>query len=59
MHPDKNFKMSKTTKRMIAMMRGTDADRALFKRMMIDSQLAAESARRSSLKTKPSAVDVE
>lgn len=54
MKPDKNFKMSKTTKRMIALMRGSDQQRMHFKRMMIDAQLSAESARRSGFKGKSS-----
>lgn len=57
MVPDKNFKMSKTTKRMVALMKGTDAERAQFKRMMIDAQLSAESARRAALKSKTSSSD--
>jgi len=40
--PGKTFKLSKTSKRMIAMMKGTDGDRNHFKRMMIDAQLCSE-----------------
>jgi hypothetical protein len=39
----KTFKLSKTTKRMIALMKGATADqRNQFKRMMIDAQLCSE-----------------
>ena len=49
--PDKNFKMSKTTKRMLALMPFRDqADRNDFKRAMIGAQLAEEAAKRQSLK---------
>ena len=36
-----NFKLSKTTKRMMALMRGTTEDRNHFKRMMIDAEYTA------------------
>jgi hypothetical protein len=36
-----NFKLSKTTKRSMAMMKGTDADRNHYKRMMIEAEHAA------------------
>ena len=40
--PNKTFKLSKTTKRMIALMKGSTADqRNQFKRMMIDAELCA------------------
>jgi hypothetical protein len=40
--PGKTFKLSKTTKRMIALMKGATADqRNQFKRMMIQAELAA------------------
>jgi hypothetical protein len=43
MKPGKTFKMSKTTKRMIALMKKSTADqRNQFKRMMIDAQLCSE-----------------
>lgn len=49
--PDKNFKMSKTTKRMLALMPFRDQeDRNSFKRAMISAQLSEEAARRQSLK---------
>ena len=39
--PNKTFKLSKTTKRMIGLMKGATADqRNQFKRMMIDAQLS-------------------
>jgi len=39
--PGKTFKLSKTTKRMIGLMKGATADqRNQFKRMMIDAQLS-------------------
>jgi hypothetical protein len=36
-----NFRLSKTTKRSIALMKGTDADRNHYKRMMIEAEHAA------------------
>ena len=42
MKPGKTFKLSKTTKRMIALMKGSTADqRNQYKRMMIDAELCA------------------
>ena len=41
MKPGKTFKLSKTTKRMIALMGGSDESRNQFKRMMIDAELCA------------------
>jgi hypothetical protein len=39
----KTFKLSKTTKRMIGLMKGSTAEqRNQFKRMMIDAQLCSE-----------------
>jgi hypothetical protein len=40
MKPGKTFKLSKTTKRMMALMGGPAAGRNQFKRMMIDAQLS-------------------
>lgn len=41
--PGKTFRLSKTTKRMIALMKNSTADqRNQFKRMMIDAQLCSE-----------------
>ena len=43
MKPGKTFKLSKTTKRMIGLMKGSTADqRNQYKRMMIDAQLCSE-----------------
>ena len=39
--PTSTFKLSKTTKRMTALMGGTKDSRDQFKRMMIDAQLSA------------------
>jgi hypothetical protein len=42
MKPGKTFKLSKTTKRMIALMKGSTAEqRNQYKRMMIDAELCA------------------
>jgi hypothetical protein len=41
--PHKTFKLAKSTKRMIALMKGSTAEeRNQFKRMMIDAQLCSE-----------------
>jgi len=40
MKPGKTFKLSKTTKRMMALMGGPAESRSQFKRMMIDAQLS-------------------
>lgn len=40
--PGKTFKLSKTTKRMLALMGGTAESRNQYKRMMIDAQLCSE-----------------
>jgi hypothetical protein len=43
MKPGKTFKLSKTTKRMIGLMKGCTAEqRNQYKRMMIDAQLCSE-----------------
>ena len=43
MKPGKTFKLSKTTKRMIGLMKGATAEqRNQYKRMMIDAQLCSE-----------------
>jgi hypothetical protein len=39
--PGKTFKLSKTTKRMMALMGGPAEGRNQFKRMMIDAELSA------------------
>ena len=41
MKPGKTFKLSKTTKRMMALMGGPAEGRNQFKRMMIDAQLSS------------------
>ncbi len=41
MKPGKTFKLSKTTKRMMALMGGPAEGRNQFKRMMIDAELSA------------------
>jgi len=41
MKPGKTFKLSKTTKRMVALMGGSAEGRNQFKRMMIDAELCA------------------
>lgn len=45
MKANSNFKMSKTVKRMLALMK--PERRAAFKKAMIDAQLAEESARKT------------
>lgn len=52
MVPDKNFRMKPEIKGMIALMKGSREDKNHFKRMMIDSQLHEEAARRAALKSK-------
>lgn len=53
MKADKNFRMSSTTKAMLALMPFRDkADRDGFRRGMIQAQLSEEAARRASLKGK-------
>ena len=43
MKPGKTFKLSKTTKRMIGLMKGATAEqRNQYKNMMIDAQLCSE-----------------
>ncbi len=41
MKPGKTFKLSKTVKRMMALMGGPAESRNQFKRMMIDAELSA------------------
>jgi hypothetical protein len=41
MKPGANFKLSKTTKRMVALMGGSAESRNQYKRMMIDAELAS------------------
>ena len=49
--PDKNFRLSKTTKRIMCSIIN-DNERNEFKRMMIESQLAGERAKRESGKSR-------
>jgi hypothetical protein len=42
MKPGKTFNLSKTTKRMMALMGGSAETRNQYKRMMIDAQLCSE-----------------
>jgi len=52
-----NFKLSKTVKRSMALMKGTDESRNQYKRMMIDAEYAASIVPKVSKKerTQPSA----
>jgi len=52
MSPDKNFRLNKTAKRMIALMGGSAESRNHYKRMCIEAQVTEEAARRQSLKVK-------
>jgi hypothetical protein len=52
--PDKNFRMKATIKSSLSLMKGTDVQRASWKRAMIDAQLCEEAARRAALKSKES-----
>lgn len=49
---DKNFKMWRSTKTAIALLKGDAHEKGHFKRMMIQSQLAYEAAKRAALKAK-------
>ena len=49
----KDYKMTKQTKRMLALMPCKDKEmRSQFKRMMIEAEVAAERSRRGALKSK-------
>lgn len=50
--PDKNFKMSRASKTMIALMCKNDSERHSLRQMLIQSQLAEAAARRAALKSK-------
>jgi hypothetical protein len=52
MSPDKNFRLNKTAKRMIALMGGSAESRNQYKRMCIEAQVTLEAAHRQSLKSK-------
>ena len=49
---DKNFRLKRSTKVQMALMKGSTEDRNHYKKMMIDAQLAEEAARRAALKSK-------
>jgi len=57
MTPDKNFKMWKSTKTQMSLMKGSKEDKNHFKKMMIDAQLCFESAKRAALKSKDTGGD--
>lgn len=52
MNPDKNFRLSKPAKVMLAMSRVKKADRHYVKNALIDAQLHEEAARRQALRSK-------
>jgi hypothetical protein len=55
MKPGKTFKLSKTTKRMIGLMKGSTAEqRNQYKNMMIDAQLCSEIVIKSAPKQRDS-----
>jgi len=51
MTPDKNFRMKKPYKTMIALTKGTKENRNQLKKMLIDAQLCEEAARRAALRS--------
>jgi len=51
--PDKNFRMTKQTKRMVALTKNADR-RYNFKSAMIQAELSAEDARRQAMRSKGS-----
>jgi hypothetical protein len=52
MIPDKNFRLKKPFKSMIALSGGSKEDRNQLKKMLIDAQLHEEAAHRAALKSK-------
>jgi len=50
--PDKNYRMTKTSKRKIALMCKNADERNHLKELLIQGELAEEAARRASLKSK-------
>ena len=50
---DKNFRISKRAKTMVALLQST-SDRSHLRKMLIQAELSAEAARRQSLKSKGS-----
>ena len=57
MKPGKTFNLSKTTKRMMALMGGSAESRNQYKRMMIDAQLCSEVVVKSEKKDRNSSKD--
>jgi len=51
MTPDKNFRMWKSTKTQMALMKGSKEDKNHYKKMMINAQLCEETARRAALRS--------
>jgi len=49
---DKNFRLKKSVKTQMSLMKGTKEDRNHYKNMMIQAQLAEEAAKRAALKSK-------
>jgi hypothetical protein len=54
MIPDKNFRMSKPNKTMLALAKGTKEHKNGWKKLFIDAQLHEEAARRATLRSKES-----
>ena len=54
-----NFKLSKTVKRSMALMKGTNEDRNHYKRMMIDAEYSASIVPKSSKKDRAPVKDAE
>ena len=52
MTPDKNFRMKKSTKTLVALLKFNSEARHQFRRSMVEAQLCEEAARRASLKSK-------
>ena len=52
MSPDKNFRIKKSTKTMIALFAGTPQSRNEYRHAMIDAQLCEEAARRAALRAR-------
>ena len=58
MKTDKNFKMSKSTKRMLASSRFTKEQTNIFKKSMIEAQLASQEVVRFKVKSESTGVDL-
>lgn len=52
MKPTKDFRLSKQYKRRLALMKGSDELRSLWKKSFIQAQLSEEEHRRSKINTK-------